>query len=68
MTDGQCDICKKRDRHLISVVSKTRLRHVCPECFFERFMIRRETGTSFFDDERTYGAEDPRLLEYVRLR
>jgi hypothetical protein len=66
MTDGQCDICKKRDRRLISVVSKARLYHVCSDCFFERFTARRETGISFFEDVAHSGIEESPPLEYVR--
>jgi hypothetical protein len=66
MTDGFCDICKKRDRHLISVVSKATLFHVCSDCFFERFMARRETGTSIFEDVVHSGIEESLPLEYVR--
>jgi len=66
MTDGFCDICKKRDRRLISVVSKATLFHVCSDCFFERFTIRREMGVSLFEEEYPPGAEGPRPLEYMR--
>lgn len=66
MTDGQCDICKKKDRRLVSVVSKTMLFHVCSDCFFERFMARRETGAPLFEEGCRPGGEEFRPLEYVR--
>jgi hypothetical protein len=66
MTDGFCDICKKRDRSLISVVSKATLFHVCSDCFFERFMTRREMGVSMFEDVCPSGAKAPLPLEHMR--
>ncbi|HDR72818.1 MAG TPA: hypothetical protein ENN85_02740 [Methanoculleus sp.] len=66
MTDGLCDICKKRERRLVAVVSKARLFHVCQDCFFERFMARRESGVSMFEEVSPPRVRESRLLEYLR--
>jgi hypothetical protein len=48
------------------VVSKATLFHVCSDCFFERFMTRREMGVSMFEDVCPSGAKAPLPLEHMR--
>ncbi|HDR73218.1 MAG TPA: hypothetical protein ENN85_04840 [Methanoculleus sp.] len=51
MTDGECDICHTRGKRLVAVMSKATLRHVCSECFFERFMGPGGEGFEIFEEE-----------------
>ena len=51
MAEGECDICHTRGKRLIAVMSKTVLRRVCSECFFERFMGPGAEVFEIFEDE-----------------